>query len=116
MLVQIDMGGQGFNFQCANRMFITSPTWNPAQQHQVIGRAHRTGQTKPVYVNILTIANQDQTKPYVETNILEIQKTKRKLMAEVLKDQRLIEEESCSIAGSGKMTFQDMQKIFGLKV
>ena len=72
MLVQIDMGGQGFNFQCANRLYITSPTWNPAQQHQVIGRAHRTGQTKPVYVNILTIANEDTTKPYVETNILEI--------------------------------------------
>ena len=116
MLVQIDMGGQGFNFQCANRMFITSPTWNPAQQHQVIGRSHRTGQTKPVYVNILTIANKDQTKPYVETNILEIQKTKRKLMAEVLKDQRLIEEEESSIADSGKLTFQDMQKVFGLKV
>jgi len=114
MLVQIDMGGQGFNFQCANRVFITSPTWNPAQQHQVIGRAHRTGQTKPVYVNILTIANEDQTNPYVETNILEIQKTKRKLMADVLKDERLIEEESCSMVGSGKLTFQDMQKVFGI--
>ena len=114
MLVQIDMGGQGFNFQCANRMFITSPTWNPAQQHQVIGRSHRTGQTKSVFVNILTIANEDQTKPYVETNILEIQKTKRKLMAEVLKDPRLQDEESSSLVGSGKLTFQDMQKVFGI--
>ena len=116
MLVQIDMGGQGFNFQCANRVFITSPTWNPAQQHQVIGRAHRTGQTKPVYVNVLTIANTDQTKPYVETNILEIQKTKRKLMADVLKDQRLVDEESCSMTDSVKFTFEDIQKVFGLKI
>lgn len=111
MLVQIDMGGQGFNFQCANRMFITSPTWNPAQQHQVIGRSHRTGQTKPVYVNILTIENEDETNPYVESNILEIQKNKRKLMADILKDPRLLDEESFA---SQKLTFNDMQKVFGL--
>ena len=114
MLVQIDMGGQGFNFQCANRMYITSPTWNPAQQHQVIGRSHRTGQTKQVYVNILTIASKDELNPYVETNILEIQKTKRKLMADILKDPRLVEEECNSMMNSSKMTFKDMQKVFGL--
>jgi SNF2 family DNA or RNA helicase len=109
LLIQIDMGGQGFNFQCANRIYITSPTWNPAQQHQVIGRAHRTGQSKPVHVNILTIESGDPLKPYVETNMLEIQKSKRKLMAEVLNDPRL--ENNDAIADT-KLTFHDLEKVF----
>lgn len=112
MLVQIDMGGQGFNFQCANRIFITSPTWNPAQQHQVIGRAHRTGQTKEVHVNILTIENELNDKNYIETNILELQKTKRKIMAEILNDPRL-ESEDCD-STEVKLTMNDMELVFGI--
>lgn len=110
MLVQIDMGGQGFNFQCANRIFITSPTWNPAQQHQVIGRAHRTGQTKHVYVNILTIENTESSNNYIETNILELQKSKLKLMAEVLNDPRIENEDFTSM----KLTVNDVNKVFGI--
>jgi len=111
MLVQIDMGGQGFNFQCANRIYITSPTWNPAQQHQVIGRAHRTGQTKEVFVNILTIQNEDVEKTsYIETNILELQKAKRKIMANILNDNRL-EDETYK---ESKMTMVDINKMFGI--
>jgi SNF2 family DNA or RNA helicase len=110
MLVQIDMGGQGFNFQCANRIFITSPTWNPSQQHQVIGRSHRTGQAKEVFVNILTIENEDKQRPYLETNILEIQMTKRKVIAELLQDPEL-EFEDCP---PQTLTFEDVEAAFGL--
>ena len=37
-------------------------------------------------------------------------------MADVLKDQRLVDEETSSIIGSTKLTFNDMQRVFGVKV
>jgi len=120
LLIQINVGGQGFNFQCANHIIITSPTWNPALQHQVIGRCHRTGQKKEVFVNILTIANKDPSKPYVEEFIMELQKEKRKLMAEVLGDERLNhlesgeEEEKTTKKSCNTLTINDVNKIFNL--
>ena len=117
MLIQIHVGGQGFNLQCANRIFITSPTWNPALQHQVIGRCHRTGQAKEVFVNILTIANEDTTQPYVEEKIMELQKMKRNLMADVLNDERLRELESNELVTEGnKISFKDVTNIFSTKL
>lgn len=113
MLVQIHVGGQGFNLQCANHIYITSPTWNPALQHQVIGRAHRTGQKKEVFVHILTIANEDSTQPYVEEYIMELQKVKRNLMADVLNDERLKQLESEeSIQKGNQISFKEVTKIF----
>ena len=48
LLIQIRAGGAGLNLQQYNRVFITSPDWNPCNEFQAIGRSHRTGQTKPV--------------------------------------------------------------------
>lgn len=117
LLIQINVGGQGLNLQCANRIIITSPTWNPALQHQVIGRAHRTGQKKEVFVNILTIANEDSTQPYVEEKIMEIQKVKRNLMAHVLNDERLKNLETDeSITEGSKLSFKEVTSIFKTKL
>src|SRR6056300_1078961 len=52
-IIQIKSGGQGLNLQGATRVYITAPAWNPATELQAIGRSHRTGQTKPVYVKKL---------------------------------------------------------------
>ena len=109
MIIQINVGGQGFNFQCANRIVITSPTWNPALQHQVIGRCHRTGQKKEVHVNILTISNEDIRYPYVEEYIMELQRKKRELMAEVLNDPRLKELDST-------LSFSEVSNMFQNKL
>jgi len=48
MLVQIQAGGSGVNLQCARHVIITSPSWNPFQEVQAIGRAFRRGQAHPV--------------------------------------------------------------------
>ena len=49
----------------------------------------------------------------METNILEIQKNKRKLMAEVLNDPRL-EEINAQDSKNAKLTLKDMEKVFGM--
>ena len=39
-LIQVKAGGQGLNIQCASRVYITSPSWNPGTELQAIGRCH----------------------------------------------------------------------------
>lgn len=55
LIIQIRAGGAGLNLQQYNRVFITSPDWNPCNEFQAIGRAHRTGQTKSVKVTRLIL-------------------------------------------------------------
>ena len=90
-LIQIKAGGVGLNLQDATRVYITSPSWNPATELQAIGRAHRTGQTQKVIIRRLIYVG-DANYPSVEQSILDIQETKTKICADVLNDQRLIEQ------------------------
>jgi SNF2 family DNA or RNA helicase len=89
MVVQINTGGVGYNFQVANRIYITAPTWNPSLQHQVIGRSHRTGQEKEVFVKIYSIHSGKQGDVYVEDFIIDLQKTKLKMISDILGDPRI---------------------------
>jgi len=50
LIIQIKSGGTGLNLQEATRVYITAPSWNPATELQAVGRSHRSGQTKTVYV------------------------------------------------------------------
>ena len=43
----------GINLTAANHIFFTGPILNPANYTQAIGRAHRTGQMRPVTVHTL---------------------------------------------------------------
>ena len=87
--IQIDTGGQGINLQVANHIFIMSPNWNPAIEHQAIGRAYRTGQTKPVYVTKFCVSSMNETIPFVEENIIKLQNTKKKIISSILRDTRI---------------------------
>ena len=88
-LIQIKAGGVGLNLQEATRVYIISPSWNPATELQAIGRAHRTGQTNKVYVKRLIYTGSEEY-PSVEESILELQDRKTRICAEVLNDQRII--------------------------
>ena len=112
-LIQINTGGQGYNFQAANRIFITTPTWNPALEHQVIGRSHRTGQKKEVFVTVLAIANEDENFPFIEEYILSLQDSKRKLISNVLKNTTKFTEIGRI---SQSITFNDVNKMFKKKI
>ena len=87
-LIQVKAGGQGLNIQCASRVYITSPSWNPGTELQAIGRCHRTGQTREVYVKKL-IYTGDEKYPSVDESIVALQVRKSLEYAEVLGDDRL---------------------------
>ncbi len=72
-LISLKAGGFGLNLTAAEYVFILDPWWNPAVEAQAVDRAHRIGQTRPVFAYRLIC--QDT----VEQRILELQQTKREL-------------------------------------
>ena len=87
-LIQVKAGGQGLNIQCASRIYFTAPCWNPATELQAIGRAHRSGQKRNVYVKKLVYSD-TPGYPSVEQAMIALQGHKSLLSAEVLRDNRL---------------------------
>ena len=72
-LISLKAGGLGLNLTAADYVFLLDPWWNPAVEAQAIDRAHRIGQTRPVFAYRLI------ARDTVEEKILELQERKREL-------------------------------------
>jgi SNF2 family DNA or RNA helicase len=72
-LISLKAGGTGLNLTRADTVVHYDPWWNPAAQAQATDRAHRIGQTRPVFVHQLIVAGS------VEERMLELQRRKREL-------------------------------------
>ncbi|HUQ71670.1 MAG TPA: DEAD/DEAH box helicase [Planctomycetaceae bacterium] len=77
-LISLKAGGLGLNLTAADYVFILDPWWNPAVETQAIDRAHRVGQTRPVFAYRLIC------KGTVEEKITELQQVKRELADAIL--------------------------------
>tara|TARA_B110000483_G_scaffold237352_1_gene311971 strand:- start:537 stop:1997 length:1461 start_codon:yes stop_codon:yes gene_type:complete len=104
LLIQIKMGGVGLNLQEATRVYIMSPSWNPATDLQAIARAHRTGQTQQVYVTRLFMADVGQI-PSIDKVMLDLQDKKAKIAAQILEDDRLIKKLPPCLSSSDMKAF-----------
>ncbi|HEX6861702.1 MAG TPA: DEAD/DEAH box helicase, partial [Thermoanaerobaculia bacterium] len=72
-LISLKAGGLGLNLTAADYVYLLDPWWNPAVEAQAIDRAHRIGQTRPVFASRIV------ARDTVEEKILELQKSKRDL-------------------------------------
>ena len=81
-LISLKAGGVGLNLTAADYVYLLDPWWNPAVEAQAIDRAHRIGQTRPVFANRIIARNT------VEEKILELQKSKRDLADAILQADR----------------------------
>ena len=61
-LISLKAGGVGLNLVSADTVVLYDPWWNPAVEEQAIDRAHRIGQTKPVFVHKLVAAGTIEEK------------------------------------------------------
>ena len=77
-LISLKAGGAGLNLTAADTVIHYDPWWNPAAQAQATDRAHRIGQTKPVFVHDLIVAGS------VEERMLALQRRKRMLASAIL--------------------------------
>jgi superfamily II DNA or RNA helicase len=57
LLVTTESGGEGRNLQFANTLINYDLPWNPMAIEQRIGRLHRIGQTRPVFIFNLAVKN-----------------------------------------------------------
>jgi SNF2 family DNA or RNA helicase len=110
-IIQIKAGGQGLNLQEATRVYITSPSWNPATELQAIARSHRTGQTQKVTVRKLVYRGLPNL-PSIEESMMELQKHKSVMSAEVLNDPRLATQIPES---SDKLSVRDLKLLFEIQ-
>jgi SNF2 family DNA or RNA helicase len=109
-IIQIKSGGQGLNLQEATRVYITGPSWNPATELQAVGRSHRTGQTKIVYVKKL-IYKETDTFVSVEEEMMALQGHKSIVCSKVLNDER-IQRQIPVKRTTEKISILDIKKIF----
>jgi SNF2 family DNA or RNA helicase len=79
-LLSLKAGGVGLTLTEADTVILFDPWWNPAVERQAMDRAHRIGQTKPVFVHRLVAAGT------VEEKILELQ-AKKQALADALFDE-----------------------------
>jgi superfamily II DNA or RNA helicase len=73
LLLSLKAGGTGLTLTAADHVILLDPWWNPAVEDQAADRAHRIGQTKPVFIHRLVAADT------VEERILALQESKRRL-------------------------------------
>lgn len=61
-LIATEAGGEGINLQFCNRLINYDLPWNPMRVEQRIGRVHRLGQTRDVYIYNLATRNTVEEK------------------------------------------------------
>jgi len=77
-LISLKAGGTGLNLTAADTVIHYDPWWNPAAENQATDRAHRIGQTKPVFVHKLIMEGS------IEQRIQELQAQKSALVDALL--------------------------------
>lgn len=77
-LISLKAGGTGLNLTAADTVIHYDPWWNPAAENQATDRAHRIGQTKPVFVHKLVC------RGTIEDRILDLQRHKSALVEALL--------------------------------
>ncbi|KAL1973315.1 hypothetical protein VTN31DRAFT_5950 [Thermomyces dupontii] len=55
LLLDLRQAAHGLHIARASRVFIVNPIWRPNVESQAIKRAHRIGQTRPVFVETLVL-------------------------------------------------------------
>jgi SNF2 family DNA or RNA helicase len=78
LLMSYGTGSVGLNLQFANYVFLFDRWWNPAVEDQAVNRAHRIGQTEPVFVTRFI------TPGTIEERIAEVLERKRQLFSELI--------------------------------
>ncbi|ETI28696.1 hypothetical protein G647_01147 [Cladophialophora carrionii CBS 160.54] len=105
LLMDLKQASHGLHVAAATRIFIVSPIWQPDVESQAIKRAHRIGQTRPVYVETLVL------KGTLEEKILKRRRQMSK--AELVKAEKsLLDDDTMNgvIRGEGFLNITDDEK------
>lgn len=94
-LISLKAGGSGLTLTAADTVIHYDPWWNPAAEAQASDRAHRIGQTKPVFIHKLICQGT------IEERIVDMQKSKAALIEGLLTGR----------SENLKLTQEDLQRL-----
>ena len=98
LVMDLRQASHGLHVASASRVFIVNPIWQPNVESQAIKRAHRIGQTKPVFVETLVLRGtleDKMLKRRKEMSNIELQHAERDMlddstMSSIIQKERFI--------------------------
>ena len=120
--MDVKQAAHGLNLSSASRVFFVNPIYSPALEAQAIKRAHRIGQTKPVFVETLVLEGTvEEAMLERSTNMTrdEHGRAAKSLtddwgMAQIIQNARCLPISEDEMTGLGQMAKLDIrQQIFG---
>lgn len=122
-LMSVQLAAHGLHLAAASRVFFINPIWQPNVEAQAIKRAHRIGQTRPVYVETLVLKEtlEDQMLQRRKQMTTAEQQTAKKsllddpLMLQMIQDARpiRISQEQLLDVQNHMAPLESQQQIFG---
>jgi SNF2 family DNA or RNA helicase len=101
LLISLKAGNVGLTLTCASHVIILDPFWNPFVEEQAMDRAHRIGQSRPVFVHRLLVKNT------VEDRIMALQHKKKELISAAL--------DETGMKSLGRLNQNELLYLFGLR-
>ncbi|KAI9681338.1 MAG: hypothetical protein M1817_002621 [Caeruleum heppii] len=122
LLMDVRQASHGLNLSSASRVYFVNPIWQPNVEAQAIKRAHRLGQTRPVYVETLVLKGTIEEKMLERRKAMthdEHEKTQKTLLDDVvmkgmIQTARFLDISEGEKSGEGRMArLQLPQPVFG---
>ena len=122
LLMDLKQAAHGLHVASASRVYIISPIWQPNIESQAIKRAHRIGQTRPVYVETLVLRDtlEDRMlKRRKQMSNLELQQAEKSLlddstMSSMIKQETFIPFRADEMEIAGRVArLKHPQPLFG---
>ncbi|KAL1851553.1 hypothetical protein Plec18170_006372 [Paecilomyces lecythidis] len=106
LVMDLRQASHGLHIASASRVFIVNPIWRPNVESQAIKRAHRIGQTRPVFVETLVLKDtleDKMLKRRKEMSNAELQQAEKDLlddstMSSIIENERFISMSEDEIA------------------
>jgi SNF2 family DNA or RNA helicase len=80
LVASVRVAGFGLNLQSARRAIFLETDWTSASIDQAIARLYRAGQTRPVRISILTVADS------IDARVADIVRRKRRIVTQLLEE------------------------------
>ena len=98
LLMDLSQAAHGLHVASASRVFFVNPVWQPKIEAQAIKRAHRIGQSRPVYVETLVLQDtlEDEMRgrrkamSFEEARLAEKSPLDDNVMSDIIKKARFI--------------------------
>ena len=122
LLMDLKQAAHGLHVAAASRVYIVEPVWQPGIESQAIKRAHRIGQTRPVYVETLVLRDTLEDRMLrrrKQMSNVELQKAEKSLlddvtMNEIIKNEKFLKFTSEESSSAGQVAFiETPQQFFG---